>query len=102
MEYLLQIHNYYSNKQQVTQDKKGDKEMMRLVVSNKAQGWFQSYNLSSISKIEYGKASKFYSGSDIRGNDMRPGDPVMIIHFTDGQQATFSSNGDEEITFEED
>lgn len=75
--------------------------MKRLVITNKVQGWNQSYNLSAIERIEYGKASKFYDDSDISGNDMRPNDPVVIIYFKDGQQATFSSNGDEVITFEE-
>ena len=75
--------------------------MEYLVVANKKEGWFQTYRLSAIEKVEYGKASKFYDESDIRGNAMRPGDPVIIIKFKDGSQATFSSNGDEEITFEE-
>lgn len=74
--------------------------MEYLVVENKKDGWHQMYRLSNIKKIEYGKASKFYNSADIYGNCMRPGDPVIIIHFYDGTSATFSSNGDEEISFE--
>ena len=73
--------------------------MEYLVVENKKEGWHQMYRLSNIKKIEYGKASKFYNRTDIYRNNMRPGDPVIIIKFYDGEQATFSSNGDEEISF---
>lgn len=56
-----------------------------------------AYRLADIQNIRYGKAKDFYNNEDIRGNDMKPGDPMIYISFIDGSVASFGKGW--EITF---
>lgn len=56
-----------------------------------------AYRLADIQNIRYGKAKDFYNNEDIRGNDMKPGDPMIYISFIDSSVASFGKGW--EITF---
>lgn len=53
------------------------------------EGCEVTYPVETIAEIVHGKYRDFYSQDDIRGNDVRPNDSVMIIKFLDGTQASF-------------
>ena len=56
-----------------------------------------AYRLADIQNIRCGKAKDFYNIDDIRGNDTKPGDPMIYISFIDGSVASFGKGW--EITF---
>lgn len=56
-----------------------------------------AYRLADIQNIRYGKVKDFYNNEDIRGNYMKPSDPMIYISFIDGSVVSFGKGW--EITF---
>lgn len=51
-----------------------------------------SYNISDIEYIEHNKGRNLYDVSELAGNNIKPTDSLLVIHFLDGSTASFSSN----------
>lgn len=71
--------------------------MTKLYIHNKTLNITQDYLLSDINNITHGKAKDYFSSSDIRGNGIKPQDSIIHISFTDGSEATYTSEW--EISF---
>ena len=57
------------------------------------------YNLDKISNIIFGLAQNLLSEPDMRENGYKPLEPVMVIYFTDGSSAAYST-ADCKISFD--
>lgn len=51
-----------------------------------------SYNASDITYIEHNKGRNLYYISELAGNSIKPTDSLLVMHFSDGSTASFSSN----------
>lgn len=61
-----------------------------LTSDDKGEVW---YNLDAIVNIAFGLAQNLLTKSDIRGNDLKPLETVMVIYFKDKNSATYSVSG---------
>ena len=49
------------------------------------------YELSDIDKIICDYAQNFFSEADLKGNDLKPLEMLTIMHFRNGNTATYST-----------
>ncbi len=56
------------------------------------EGFFVSYDLSTIKEIRHGRAKEFYDKADCESNGIKLSDSVVIIVFKDGNKASFGNN----------
>ena len=59
---------------------------------NSVEGFFVSYDLSTIKDVKHGKAKKFYDKADCEGNGVKLSDSMIVINFKDGGVASFGDN----------
>lgn len=64
---------------------------IKMVAEIDGKSYDVKYTGEEIKEIVHGKYRDFYSKDDIGGNNVRPGDSVMIIRFKDGETASFDS-----------
>lgn len=65
--------------------------MTKLNLTSK-DGFFVSYDLSTIKTIKIGKAKSFYDKKDCEDNGVKLSDAIIIINFKNGYTSSFADS----------